>query len=67
MPKLALTTGNEVLLREALAYLERRGLPPGDIRSVKIDGEVGQPLMLTVQLYVSEYIATPVPEETTSG
>lgn len=52
IPLDGLCTGNEPILEEALAYLERRGIPRGEIRRLEIAAEVGQPITLTPTLYV---------------
>jgi hypothetical protein len=47
-----LATGTEPILEEALAYLERRGIPRGEIRRLEIVAEVGYVITLTPTIYV---------------
>ncbi len=42
------------MLREAVAWLERRGIGMELIRSVTINAEAGKPLTLSVVLYVDD-------------
>lgn len=53
-------TGSGPLLSGALAWLERRGIPAREIRTVSMHAEVGDPLVLTVELIV------PDPDEMTA-
>lgn len=44
--------GKELGIGEAMAYLTRRhGIPDTDVRMLAVEGEVGQPLLITVQVY----------------
>lgn len=54
MSRQIVKNGKEPLLREAVAYLERRGIPASDIVAVRMDAEVNRPLRLSVDLYVSD-------------
>jgi hypothetical protein len=47
-------TGNEPIIAEALAYLERRGIPRGDVRGLAIHAEVGDAIRMDVSLYVQD-------------
>lgn len=48
------STGKEPLIRDAVAWLEERGIKPAEIRSVSVDATVGQPLTLSVVLIVRD-------------
>lgn len=52
MATIVCRTGEESTIREALEYLKRRyDIPAGDIRSIAVQGEVGQPILITVTVY----------------
>jgi hypothetical protein len=53
MPK-RLITGREPILAEALAWLERKGIPPTHIQSVSINGTVGDVLRITATFIVDD-------------
>jgi hypothetical protein len=44
--------GDEPIIREAIEYLERRGIPRGEIRRLEIVAEVDEPITITPTLYV---------------
>lgn len=49
------------VLREALAYLEARGLPPAEIQAVSMDALVGEPVKIHLTLVMMEDVPEPVP------
>jgi hypothetical protein len=52
MPPIVCQTGQEATISSAIDYLARRyRMPPEDIRGVRIDAEVGEPIRLTVTLF----------------
>lgn len=49
--------GKEPTIREAIDYLERKyGIPAGDIRAVSVNGEVGNPILITVTVYQQDEV-----------
>lgn len=44
--------GGEGPLAMATAYVESLGIPRHQVRRITVDGEVGQPLIVTVELFV---------------
>lgn len=59
--------GKELGIREIVDYLERHyGIPSADMRSVSVVGEVGEPVLVTVSVYMQNEPADlpgPVGEE----
>jgi hypothetical protein len=49
-----LVTGREPILAEALAWLERKGIPARMIKSISVDGAVGTPLLITATFIVDD-------------
>lgn len=47
-------TGQEPILREAVDWLEGKGIPATCIRAVSMDAEIGQPMTITATFYVDE-------------
>lgn len=47
-------TGQEPILREAVDWLESKGIPAKCIRAVSMDAEIGQPMTITATFYVDE-------------
>jgi hypothetical protein len=45
-------SGSEPIIAEAIAYLERLGIPRVDIRALTIEAEVGDVITITPTLYV---------------
>lgn len=46
--------GNEDLIARAVQWLDEIGIPREQIRRVSVEGQVGQPLVVSVNLYVPE-------------
>lgn len=45
-------TGKETTIMEVVKYLERRyDIPAKDIRSIAVQGEVGEPILITVSVW----------------
>jgi hypothetical protein len=44
--------GKEPMVREAMAYVERLGIPSTQIRRLTVDAQVGQPLVVGLELFV---------------
>lgn len=64
MSRRIVRTGQEPILREAVDWLESKGIPATSIRAVSMDAEIGQPMSITATFYVdeSEEIAALTPE-----
>ena len=48
------SSGQAPLIRNAVNWLESRGIAPSEIRSVSIEAEVGEPMFLSVVLVVPD-------------
>lgn len=55
MKKLIVKSGDEPLIRDAVAYLARRyGIPTDAIQAIELVGRVGDPLTIKVTLFMED-------------